>query len=341
MLRIKLPSGQRHARRSCARSARCLERFGRGDGELATRQNVQLHWLELASLPDVFARSTRPGSRRRAAAATPSGTSRAARCRASPHDELFDCLGSRRGGRGVLLREPRLHRPPAQAQVSRSRRARDRCNAPEINCIALVGAIHRRARRLRGAASAAGSPRCRGIARDLGVFVPKRARRSRCWRAMLDAWKDGSPLPRLARQGAAEVHGRRHRARGDARARSRRGSASALEDFELPPIAASRSTTSASTRRSRPGLAYVGVPVHLGLISGDQMVAVADLAERARRATSGSRASRTSSSRTCPSAGVDDVARATSAAIGFPLDAERPPRRARSAARASRTATSP
>src|SRR5437870_293560 len=29
-------------------------RFGRGDGELSTRQNVQLHWIELAALPDVF-----------------------------------------------------------------------------------------------------------------------------------------------------------------------------------------------------------------------------------------------------------------------------------------------
>ena len=40
------------------------------------------------------------------------------------------------------------------------------------------------------------------------------------------------------------------------------------------------STTSASTRSSQPGLFYVGAPVHLGLVSGDQMIAVADLAER-------------------------------------------------------------
>jgi ferredoxin-nitrite reductase len=33
--------------------------------------------------------------------------------------------------------------------------------------------------------------------------------------------------------------------------------------------------------QKQPGLSYVGVPVHLGLISGDQMIAVADLAERA------------------------------------------------------------
>src|SRR5215472_3147763 len=30
--------------------------FGRGDGELSTRQNVQLHWIELGALPEVFER---------------------------------------------------------------------------------------------------------------------------------------------------------------------------------------------------------------------------------------------------------------------------------------------
>src|SRR5690242_15900298 len=29
-------------------------RFGRGEAELSTRQNVQLHYLELGALPDVF-----------------------------------------------------------------------------------------------------------------------------------------------------------------------------------------------------------------------------------------------------------------------------------------------
>ena len=39
MLRIKLPAGRVDARRSCARSASSRTRFGRGAGELSTRQN--------------------------------------------------------------------------------------------------------------------------------------------------------------------------------------------------------------------------------------------------------------------------------------------------------------
>ena len=49
-----------------------------------------------------------------------------------------------------------------------------------------------------------------------------------------------------------------------------------FEDFALPQLPP-RATTSACT--SRPTADYVGVPVHLGLISGDQMIALADLAE--------------------------------------------------------------
>src|SRR6478752_6980034 len=54
MLRVKLPSG--HLTPAKLRAiGEVSNRFGRGDGELSTRQCIQLHWLELAALPDVFA----------------------------------------------------------------------------------------------------------------------------------------------------------------------------------------------------------------------------------------------------------------------------------------------
>src|SRR5262249_9326455 len=55
MLRIKLAGGLLSAAQLRAIGELSTE-FGRGDGELSTRQNVQLHWLELASLPAVFER---------------------------------------------------------------------------------------------------------------------------------------------------------------------------------------------------------------------------------------------------------------------------------------------
>src|SRR6478752_8923289 len=53
MLRVKVPAGQispSHLRAVGEVSSL----YGKGDGELSTRQNIQLHWLELSKLPDVF-----------------------------------------------------------------------------------------------------------------------------------------------------------------------------------------------------------------------------------------------------------------------------------------------
>src|SRR2546427_1897798 len=53
MLRIKLAGGLLSPAELRAIGA-ISNRFGRGDGELSTRQNVQLHWLELAAPPEGF-----------------------------------------------------------------------------------------------------------------------------------------------------------------------------------------------------------------------------------------------------------------------------------------------
>src|SRR5919197_6510724 len=54
MLRIKLPSG--HLTPAKLRAiGEVSNRYGKGAGELATRQNIQLHYLKLSELPNVFA----------------------------------------------------------------------------------------------------------------------------------------------------------------------------------------------------------------------------------------------------------------------------------------------
>jgi ferredoxin-nitrite reductase len=54
----------------------------------------------------------------------------------------------------------------------------------------------------------------------------------------------------------------------------------ALEDYDLPRIDVEPSHHLGVHAQKQEGLSYIGVPVHLGLISGDQMIAIADLAER-------------------------------------------------------------
>src|SRR5437879_9189626 len=53
MLRVKIPSGILDPAK-LRTIGEVSNRYGRGDAELTTRQCIQLHWLELSSLPDVF-----------------------------------------------------------------------------------------------------------------------------------------------------------------------------------------------------------------------------------------------------------------------------------------------
>jgi ferredoxin-nitrite reductase len=116
------------------------------------------------------------------------------------------------------------------------------------------------------------------ISRDLGVFVPKEDA-IEILSAITGAWSDDLRY-RVSRVKARlkfmiddiGVEGMRERveARLDRR----------LEDYTLPPVTTPPSDHLGVHAQKQPGLVYVGVPVHLGLISGEQMIAVADLAER-------------------------------------------------------------
>ena len=91
-----------------------------------------------------------------------------------------------------------------------------------------------------------------------------------------------------------------------------------LADFALPaPELSSRDHLGVNAQKQL-GFSYVGVPVHLGLISGDQMIAVADIAERAGADVRITRQQNFIVANV-PDERVDDVV-AELAAIGFSLD---------------------
>jgi len=116
MLRVKIPNGVLTPAR-LRTIGEVSNRYGRGDAELTTRQCIQLHWLELASLPDVFADLEA------------SGVTSAGGC----GDTVRNITGwprvryrrrralrqhaRRRQRDGDVLREPRVGEPAAQAQV--------------------------------------------------------------------------------------------------------------------------------------------------------------------------------------------------------------------------------
>ena len=194
-------------------------------------------------------------------------------------DELFDCTADRRRGGRALLRQPRLGEPAAQAQVLDRRvrrplqRARDQLHLARRR-------DHDDGREGFAVLVGGGLSSVPRIARDMGVFVPKEEA-NEILGAITSRLVGGPQLPRLAREGAAQVHGRRHRPRGHARARRGAGSAASSRTSRCPPI---DGRAVAPHRRAR---AEAGGPLlhrRAGAprprSRGDQMIAVADLAER-------------------------------------------------------------
>jgi ferredoxin-nitrite reductase len=275
MLRVKLPSG--HLTPAKLRAiGEVSNRFGRGDGELATRQNIQLHWLELAALPDVFAHLDGAGI------TTAGGCGDTVRnitgCPVQGLDpgELFDSSAVVESAAQFFYGNPDFCDLPRKHKYTIASCA-DRCNAPEINCVALVGALHdgREGFAVLVGGGLSSVPR---LARELGVFVPK-DQAVEVLAAITSAWSEDLRY-RVSRVKARlkfmidDIGPEGMRERVEARL------GRTLGDFALPPVALAPHDHLGVHEQKQPGLAYVGVPVHLGLISGDQMIAVADLAEQ-------------------------------------------------------------
>ena len=152
----------------------------------------------------------------------------------------------------------------------------DRCNAPEINCVALVGVVVDGVEGF-GVQVGGGLSSVPRIARDLGVFVPKYEAMD-VMRALLDAWKEDLRY-RVSRVKARMKFMVDDYGPEGIRAEVERRLEHRLQDYELPPPGEFRDHIGVHAQK-QPGLYYIGAPVHVGLISGDQMIAVAGLAER-------------------------------------------------------------
>src|SRR5579884_4124091 len=276
MLRVKIPAGQLSPVKLRA-VGEVSNRYGKGDGELSTRQNIQLHWLELARLPEVFAHLDAAGI------TTAGGCGDTVRnitgCPVQGIDgaELFDATpvvdaaGAKFYGNPEWANLPRKHKYSISACA-------DRCNAPEINCVSLVGTVTDDGREGFGVLVGGGLSSVPRIARPMNVFVPK-DEANEILAAITSVWSEDLKY-RVSRVKARlkfmvdDIGPEGIRERVEAKL------GRTLEDYELPPIDVEPSHHLGVHSQRQEGLSYIGVPVHLGLISGDQMIAVAGLAER-------------------------------------------------------------
>ena len=275
MLRVKLPSGRLTPAKLRA-VGEVSNLYGRGDAELSTRQCIQLHWLELSRLPDVLAHLEAAGITTAGGCGDTVRNITGCPLEAIAHDELFDCSDVVEQAARLFFGNPDWANLPRKHKYSISACAH-RCNAPEINCVSLVGAIHQ-GREGFAVLVGGGLSSVPRLARELGVFVPKEEA-VEVLAAITGAWSDDLKY-RVSRVKARlkfmiddiGVEGMRERVE------ARLGRT--LEDFALPPLDGQPSTHLGVHPQKQAGLNTVGVPVHLGLVTGDQLVAVAALADR-------------------------------------------------------------
>jgi ferredoxin-nitrite reductase len=271
MLRVKIAGGVLEPSQLRA-IGELAHRYGKGYGELSTRQNVQLHHLELGHLPDVFATLERHGL------STAGGCGDTVRnitsCPVAGIDgeELFDAAAHVREAAGFFYGNREYSDLPRKHKITIAC-CPYQCNLPEMHCIALIGALREGqegfAVRIGGGLSTA--PR---ISRDLEAFVP-RAEFMDLLRAILDLWK-ADPRYRLSRVKArfkfmVDDYGpERIRELVEERL------GKSLPRFPAPAAAGYTDHLGVHPQR-QDGLSYVGFPVPVGWMDGDQMEAVADL----------------------------------------------------------------
>jgi sulfite reductase beta subunit-like hemoprotein len=274
MMRVKVPSGILTPAK-LRTLGELSEQYGRGDGELSTRQNVQLHWIRLDHLPDVFATLDRAGLSVLGGCGDTVRNITGCPVAGLDADELFDARPLIDEAVRYFYGNREYSDLPRKHKISISTCAYQ-CNAPELNCINLIGTLQdgRRGYALRLGGGLSSTPR---IARPIGVFVPEEQVMD-VLRATLDAWKSDLKY-RLSR-----VKARMKFMVDDFGAEGMRTLIEQRLGYPLPDLAAEPRYLGETDhvgvhRQKQPGLSYIGFPVYLGKIQGSQMQRLADLAE--------------------------------------------------------------
>ncbi len=275
MLRIKLPAG-RVAPEQLRAVGELSNAYGRGEGELTTRQTIQLHYLRLESLPQVFARLREVGLTTAGACGDAVRNVTGCPLAGLAHDELFDVTPVLGEVTRFFYGNPDYSNLPRKHKISISACAH-RCNAPEINCIALVGAVHEGEAGF-GVLVGGGLSSVPRLARELGVFV-RRDEALPVLRALLDAWQEDLRY-RVSRVKARLKFMVDDYGPEGMRAEVERRLGHALPDFALPPHPGTQADHLGVQPQRQHGLVSVGIPVHLGLVTGDRLIALAGIAER-------------------------------------------------------------
>jgi sulfite reductase beta subunit-like hemoprotein len=272
MLRIKAPSGILTAAQYRAIGELSVK-FGRDYTELSTRQNVQLHWLQIKQFREVFAAMDAVGLTSLGGCGDSVRNITGCPVAGLDAEELFDCRQELDEVVQYFLAERDYFDLPRKHKITISTCA-EQCNAPEINCIVFIGTQQsgRNGYSLRVGGGLSSTPR---LARDLNVFVPQ-ADVLDVSRAILDVWRTDLRY-RLSRAKArlkflVDDYG----VDGVVSAVEKQLGRS-LEPLTEPPKPRG-ATDHLGVHPQKDGRYYIGFPVFLGQVTGEQTIQIADVA---------------------------------------------------------------
>ena len=272
MMRVKIPSGILSADGLRA-IGEISEIYGRDQGELTTRQNFQLHYITLDKFPEILARLKSVGLTTMGGCGDVVRNITGCPVAGVDHDELFDVTPLIAEAAGFFYGNREYSDLPRKHKITIAA-CRYQCNAPEINCVALIGMVRdgREGFAVRVGGGQSSTPR---LARHLGVFIT-REQAMPVMRAIIDVWK-GTTEYRISRVKARlkfmidDYGPEEFRKLVEARL------GYALENLAETPMPDAESDHMGISAQKQDGRHYAGFPVYLGLMSGKQMRAIADL----------------------------------------------------------------
>lgn len=286
MLRVKVPAGQLTAAR-LREIGRICRQYARNVGDITTRQDIQLHWVRIEDIPDIFDRLyNRLGMNQSFACGDTPRNVTGCPLAGVTHDEYFDSRPFTaavaemyyRGGK-EFSNLPRKFKTAIAA-------CKLHCHEPQINDVALFGVERQRGSKTErgfGLAVGGGLRDTPQFAKPLRVFIPPDVElvKDVC-RRVAHIFRDCEEL----RQGRLRSRLKFYVQRVGWEAFRERlekylGYALEHDDSIVDPAGASHSDhVGIGRQKGAVNLFYAGVPIERGRLSGDDMIRLADLAER-------------------------------------------------------------
>jgi ferredoxin-nitrite reductase len=137
MLRTKLPGGQLNAAQARVLSE-LTDRFGHGFSDITTRQTIQMHWLRIEDIPEIFAKLDEVGITTSGACGDDTRNVVGCPVCGIDPDEVIDATDVLHEVSHKLTNNPEFSNLPRKYKISISGCC-IRCAQPDINCVGLFG----------------------------------------------------------------------------------------------------------------------------------------------------------------------------------------------------------